>query len=581
MTGFPAGCSGVYALFMHRAVFLDRDDTLIANSSLAAPDPMPSNYRAGDLTDPGRVKLLPGARDACLLLKEAGFKLIVVTNQGAVARGTGTEADVKATNSRVNELISAGHDEPVIDGFYFCPYHPMGSIAKYTKEHPWRKPGPGMILQASEDHNLDLGQSWMIGDAERDVQAGLAAGLAQSCCLRIGSDQPHRSALEAARHIIETDQLCDVSRAVTMAASDAVQPTRLLVVMPSWIGDVVMATPALRLIRERLPAAYIGALVRPGVEQVLAGTDLVDELHVQRAKGVMGTKLTASIIRKMRYDTALLLTNSFSTALVARLAFIKRRIGYNRDGRGVLLTDKLVAPRLGNGSWAIVPAVRYYWDAALALVGEAGDTLPADPLALPEQVHMELGTTAEEEHLAERILHEARIKPGDRLTIINPGGNNAAKRWPGDRYAALADYLADKHGMKVLINGSPNEADLVQQIALHCQHDVVQLCEHGNTIGSLKAIVRRCQLMVTNDTGPRHIAAAFGVPVVSLFGPTDHRWTLIPKRDGALEIILLANEGLGMMESANDDPVGNRIELIEACRVIEAVDQCLEAGEGV
>src|ERR1043165_5228089 len=115
--------------------------------------------------------------------------------------------------------------------------------------------------------------------------------------------------------------------------------------MPSWVGDAVMATPALRLIRAGPPGAFIGALVRPGIDQVLAGTNFFDEVHVEAAAGVMGPKHAAAKVRPRRYDTALLFTNSFSTALIVRVAGIPRRIGYARDARSLLLTDRLLAPR--------------------------------------------------------------------------------------------------------------------------------------------------------------------------------------------------------------------------------------------
>ena len=112
------------------------------------------------------------------------------------------------------------------------------------------------------------------------------------------------------------------------------KPHRLLVVCPSWVGDAVMATPALRRVRAGMPGAFIGGLVRPGIDELLAGSDVFDEVHVERAAGVMGPKRAAAKVRPRRYDAALLLTNSFSTALITRLAGIPRRIGYARDSRG-------------------------------------------------------------------------------------------------------------------------------------------------------------------------------------------------------------------------------------------------------
>ena len=149
------------------------------------------------------------------------------------------------------------------------------------------------------------------------------------------------------------------------------KPRRLLVVMPSWVGDAVMATPALRRIRDALPGAFIGALARPGIDQILDGSDYFDELHVDRASGVLGPKLVAAKLRPRRYDTALLLTNSFSTALIARIAGIPRRIGYDRDARRLLLTDPIRAPRTPSGAFAMVPAVNAYWTLASAITRDS------------------------------------------------------------------------------------------------------------------------------------------------------------------------------------------------------------------
>lgn len=147
---------------MRRAVFFDRDDTLIACNAVAP---------GGDLGDPALVAPLPGVRDACHTLARAGFTLIVVSNQGGVARGAYNEHAVHAVNQRVNDLLGG-----VIRAFYFCPFHPRGVVPAYTREHPWRKPAPGMILAAAAEHDIDLASSWLVGDAPRDVEAGRAAG---------------------------------------------------------------------------------------------------------------------------------------------------------------------------------------------------------------------------------------------------------------------------------------------------------------------------------------------------------------------------------------------------------------------
>lgn len=148
---------------VNSAVFIDRDDTLIHNS--------------GDLGDPAQVRLIQGAASAIASLCGLGYKVIVVTNQGGVARGKYTEADVQAVHQHISDLITQASSGARIECFYYCPFHPQGSVAEYTQEHNTRKPAPGMLIQGAEDFKLDLEQSWMIGDQMRDIQAGAAAGV--------------------------------------------------------------------------------------------------------------------------------------------------------------------------------------------------------------------------------------------------------------------------------------------------------------------------------------------------------------------------------------------------------------------
>lgn len=187
---------------MQPAVFLDRDDTLIFNTTLPAPANPPAGWKPGDLYDPARVELMPGALEACRSLKAAGFPLVIVTNQGCVARGSATLDQVEAVNARVRQLLVSESGEPLIDGVYFVPYHPKGSVPEFTREHPWRKPQPGMLLQAAEDHGLDLGSSWMIGDMPRDCEAGVNAGLPAGRCLLCGPEGEHATVLEAAKVVL-------------------------------------------------------------------------------------------------------------------------------------------------------------------------------------------------------------------------------------------------------------------------------------------------------------------------------------------------------------------------------------------
>jgi D,D-heptose 1,7-bisphosphate phosphatase len=144
----------------YKAIFLDRDNTLIE-------DP-------GYINNPDQVKLLPGAAAALVQLRQMGYKLIVVTNQSAIARGIVTVKVLGQIHDRFNELL--GREGAGVDKIYFCPYHPNGVIAKYRKVSELRKPKPGMLLKAAEEMNIDLGRSWMVGNAYHDIKAGMLAG---------------------------------------------------------------------------------------------------------------------------------------------------------------------------------------------------------------------------------------------------------------------------------------------------------------------------------------------------------------------------------------------------------------------
>jgi len=158
-----------------KAIFLDRDGTLIE-------DP-------GYINHPDQVKLLDGSAEALIEFKTLGYKSVVVSNQSGVARGMVTEKALIDIHKRLKQLLA--ERGAFLDGIYYCPYHPDGVVAKYRKESDWRKPNPGMLLAAAEEMSLDLGQSWMIGNSGRDIEAGFQAGC--KTILIEGPLSPHKS----------------------------------------------------------------------------------------------------------------------------------------------------------------------------------------------------------------------------------------------------------------------------------------------------------------------------------------------------------------------------------------------------
>ena len=307
-------------------------------------------------------------------------------------------------------------------------------------------------------------------------------------------------------------------------------PKKLLVVQPSWVGDAVMATPTLRALRELYPDAHISYLMRRYVKPVYAGMPWADQLITYRtgktkAKAGKGQFFElAARLRAAKFDLAVLLPNSFKTALVCKMAGIPRVVGYERDGRGFLLTDKLL-PVKDKGKFVPSPIVKYYLGLAHYLGSPHRD------------LRLQLFVTESEKREARDVFARCGFDPdlerpgskgGPPLIVLNPGAAfGAAKLWKAEYFAELADRLVDDLGATVLLSAAPKERAIVETIKRQMRHAPADLSNKGMTLGSLKEIVRRCDLMVTNDTGPRHIAAAMDVPVVTVFGPTHPEWTEI------------------------------------------------------
>jgi heptosyltransferase-2 len=316
-----------------------------------------------------------------------------------------------------------------------------------------------------------------------------------------------------------------------MANPQTTQPSirKILVVQPSWVGDAVMATPTLRALRELYPDAHISYLMRRYVKPLYVGMPWADKLITYRtgktkAKAGKGLFDLAGRLRAAHFDLAVLLPNSFKTALLCKMAGIPRVVGYERDGRGFLLTDKLL-PVKERGKFVPSPIVKYYLGLAHYLGSHHRDLKLQ--LFVTEAERREAQEVLERSGLESTIERPAAAGQGP-MVLLNPGAQyGAAKCWLPEYFAQLADRLIDDLGATVLLSASPKERPIIESIQRHMAHAAVDLSNKGLTLGSLKEIVRRCDLMVTNDTGPRHIAAAFDVPVVTIFGPTHPEWTEI------------------------------------------------------
>ncbi len=293
--------------------------------------------------------------------------------------------------------------------------------------------------------------------------------------------------------------------------------TSIGIFLPNWLGDLVMATPALRALRGHFGRqSRLVGIVRPRLAELLAGTDWLDEQWAFDPRANDSGLRRRALVRRMRrrrFDLVILLTNSFHTALLAWLGGAKRRVGYAHYGRGPLLTDRLPARRV-EGRVVPWPMVETY----LRLAEAVG--------CPPESPRLELATTEAEQRLAEKIWGRLGLRTDGRVIVLNSSGAyGAAKLWPAERFAALARRVVDELDHDVLVICGPNERQTAREIVgLAERPRVFSLADQPLGLATSKSCIRRSSLMVSTDSGPRHIAAAFGKPVITLLGPTLRAW---------------------------------------------------------
>ena len=274
---------------------------------------------------------------------------------------------------------------------------------------------------------------------------------------------------------------------------------RIVVRAPNWIGDVVLALPAVRDLRRNFPDADIEVLARPWVAPLYGAVPEIDSICKSG-----GAASDAEAIRGA-FDVAVLLPNSFASAWAAYRAGIPERWGYATDARGLLLTRSCRVPAGVRGRSQV-----YYYRAMLAGVGLRVTAAPDASLSCPP----------------EWAARGAEKLGGDGPWIgLNPGAfHGPAKRWLPERYAAVGDTLARRAGARIAVLGGAAERPLGQAIAA-AMRQPARVLTGETTLPELTGVLSRLSLLVTNDSGPMHVAAALGVPVVAVFGPTDPRET--------------------------------------------------------
>lgn len=297
----------------------------------------------------------------------------------------------------------------------------------------------------------------------------------------------------------------------------------ICVVLPSWVGDACLATPTLRALRQAFPDAELVGIMRPIIRELLDGAwgdtpAWLDDYVLFSKKAQVGNSSRWGLIRQLRRRrpaAVILLTNSLWSAAVARWAGAKRVVGYDRDARGWLLTDRLPVPRVGKTLQPISP-IDYYLQLAARLGADIGDR------------SMQLSVSENDRQLGDQLWSQVGFSAGVPTVVINCGSATLATRlWPVAKVHELARQIVDQHGWQVLLHCGPAEREAMNQIASHLADS--RIASMGIMpqlpMGLSRSVLHRAAAVVSTDSGPRHMAVALNRPVVSLFGSTDATWT--------------------------------------------------------
>ena len=296
---------------------------------------------------------------------------------------------------------------------------------------------------------------------------------------------------------------------------------RILIVNVNWIGDVLFSTPAIRALRKHYPSAHIACMVVPRCKDVLELNPHLDELIIYdekgETKGLISKLKLISALKARRFDCVFLFHRSLTRTLMVALSGIKERVGIDNPKRGFLLS-KRIKPQPSD-----IHKVEQFLNIVKVVTGE------------DDGKSMELFTGKEDEEFAVEFLTSNGIGAGGRFIILNPGGNWDPKRWPSENFTALGDKLYEKYKVPIIITGAEKDIELGKKIYGMMEHKPV-ISAGKTTLRQLAAIMKRASLVISNDSGPMHIAVSQGARTIAIFGPTDPKITG-PYGDGKYTVI--------------------------------------------
>ncbi|MFA5165019.1 MAG: lipopolysaccharide heptosyltransferase II [Candidatus Omnitrophota bacterium] len=336
---------------------------------------------------------------------------------------------------------------------------------------------------------------------------------------------------------------------------------RILIIRTDRIGDVLLSTPAIKAVRDAYPNAHIAMMVRPYVEDIVDGNPYLDEVILydkdNEQKGIFATLAFVAGLRRKKFDLAIVLHPTVRSNVIPFLAGIPERVGYDRKW-GFLLTKRLKDTKHYGEKHEI--------DYSLDVLRPVGITSNGRALYMPVK--------PEYERVIERFMDLADLGSRDIIVAISPGASCPSKRWPAYRFGRVADELIGRRGVKVVIIGGPSDKKTVDEVKTGMLHSPIVLSEE-HSLGEVAALLKRCKLLISNDSGPVHIAVAVGTPVISIFGRLDpglspQRWGPVGPRD------IVIHKDAGCKEC-----LAHNCKLGFKCLDAVAVEDVLSAAEGL
>ena len=339
----------------------------------------------------------------------------------------------------------------------------------------------------------------------------------------------------------------------------------ILIVRTDRIGDVILTTPAIKVLRQAYPSARISILIAPLTKELVAGNPDLDEIIVDDRRGVhrgiMGFWRLVLSLRRKKYDLAIVYHTKKRTNCLCWAAGIPRRAGYKNEKFGLLLTDPIPDQR----HWGRQHEAQYCLDVLRHLGISGNKILAKSPVDLAEDIDVPI--SADGWGWLEQFCREYHICAEERLIAIHPGASDPAKRWPREQFAELIEQLVKRYQARIILVGTAQTSVVARQIIALTKIPVLDLTGK-TTVGQLAGLLKRCNLLVSNDSGPVHIAAGVKTPCVAIFtrnqpGINPQRWQPLGGKNKVVSVP--PSESRSQDGSENSEPVPTQA-------VLEAVD---------